>query len=210
MPDHAEPTESVALLHPAATAYLGLFREARLRYGETVVVSGAGGAVGSTAVQFAAAAGAHVIATARAEDADWCRFAGAHAVFDYRDPDLWNRIAAVTLHGVNVFFETSRHYAFEQTVPLLARGGRFVLITGIGSTVPLPLEQLYLRDASLRGFVISNATVTDLADAAEAINDGIARRVLRVRINTTLPMDKSAEAHRLMEMGTRGRIVVLP
>ena len=210
LPDGADPAQTVALLHPAATAHLGLFREARLRLGERVVVSGAGGAVGSTAVQLAAAAGAHVIATARPDDADWCRSSGAHAVFDYGDPDLWNRIRAEARDGVDVFLETSRHYAFEHVLPLLARGGRFVLITGIGSTVPLPLESLYLRDASLRGFVISNATVTDLADAAAAINVGIARRVLRVRISTTLPMDKSAEAHRLMERGTRGRIVVLP
>jgi NADPH:quinone reductase-like Zn-dependent oxidoreductase len=210
LPDGVDPADSVALVHPAATAYLGLFREARLRYGETVVVSGAGGAVGSTAVQFAAAAGAHVIATAREEDADWCRSAGADVAFDYRDPDLWNRIAAAAPQGVDVFFETSRHYAFEQTLPLLARGGRLVLITGIGSTVPLPLEQLYLRDASLRGFVISNATVPDLADAAAVIIDGIARGLLRVRIGSRLPMEKSAEAHRLMESGTRGRIVVFP
>jgi NADPH:quinone reductase-like Zn-dependent oxidoreductase len=120
------------------------------------VSSGAGGAVGSTAVQFAAAAGAHVIATARSEDADWCRSAGADIVFDYGDPDSWNRIAAAAPEGIDVFFE--RHYAFEQTFPL-ARGGRLVLITGIGSTVPLPLERLYLCNAGLRGFVISNAVV---------------------------------------------------
>jgi NADPH:quinone reductase-like Zn-dependent oxidoreductase len=79
LPDGADPAETVALLHPAGTAYLALFREAGLRYGETVVVSGAAGAVGSTAVQFAAASGAHVIATAREEDAGGCRSAGADA-----------------------------------------------------------------------------------------------------------------------------------
>jgi NADPH:quinone reductase-like Zn-dependent oxidoreductase len=210
LPDGADPVEAVAVLHAAATAYLGLFREAQLRYGETLVVSGAGGAVGTTVVQLAAAAGAHVIATARAEDADWCRSAGAEAVFDYRDPDLWSRIAAAAPRGVDVFFETSRHYAFERTLPLLARGGRFVLITGIGSTIALPLEQLYLRDASLRGFVISNASAADLAEAARAINDGLSRKRLRVRIGTQLPLDEAAQAHRLLESGTRGRIVVVP
>jgi NADPH:quinone reductase-like Zn-dependent oxidoreductase len=210
LPDGADAADTVALVHPAATAYLGLFREAQLRYGQRVVVSGAGGSVGTAAVQLAAAAGAHVIATARAEDADWCRSAGAEVVFDYSDPDLWTRIAAATAGGVDVFFETSKHYAFAHTMPLLAQGGRFVLITGIGATVPLPLEQLYLRDASLRGFVISNASVSDLAGAANAINDGISRRLLHVRIATRLPLDQSAQAHRLMEEGTRGRIIVLP
>jgi NADPH:quinone reductase-like Zn-dependent oxidoreductase len=210
LPDGADVADTVALVHPAATAYLGLFREAQLRYGQRVVVSGAGGSVGTAAVQLAAAAGAHVIATARAEDADWCRSAGAELVFDYRDSALWTRIASATPGGIDVFLETSRHYAFEHTLPLLARGGRFVLITGIGATVPLPLEQLYLRDASLRGFVISNASVSDLAGAAHAINDGILRRLLRVRIATRLPLEQSAQAHRLLEEGTRGRIIVVP
>lgn len=210
LPAGANPTEAVALVHSAGTAYLALFREARLKYGDTVVVSGAAGAVGSTAVQFAAASGVHVIATAREEDAEWCRSAGAEVVFDYRNPDLWTRINEAAPNGVNVFLETSKHYDFAQTLPLLARGARFILITSMGSPVQLPLEQLYLRDASLRGYTISTATITDLAEAARAINDGIARGLLKVRISTQLPLDDSAQAHRLMEEGTRGRIVVLP
>lgn len=210
LPDGADPTETVALLHPAGTAYLGLFREAALRFGETILVSGGAGAVGSSAVQFAAASGAHVIATAREEDADWCRSVGAEVVLDYRDPDLAARIRTAAPGGVDVFFETSRHFDFPRTLPLLAQGGRFVVISSLGSAVQLPLDQLYLRDASLRGFTISGATATDLAGAARAINDGVSRGLLRVRIGTRLRLEESARAHRLMEEGTRGRIVVIP
>jgi NADPH:quinone reductase-like Zn-dependent oxidoreductase len=210
LPHGTDPVDAVALLHAAATAYLGLFREARLRFGETVLVSGAGGAVGSAAVQLASASGARVIATARADDHAWCRSSGAADVFDYRDPDLWPRVASAAPRGIDVFFETSRHFAFDRTLPRLAHRGRFILITGIGATLPVPLEALYLRDASLRGFVISNASAAELADAASAINEGMARGLLRVRIGTRLPLAESAQAHRLMEQGTRGRIVVLP
>lgn len=210
LPAGADPSDTVALLHPAATAYLGLFREAGLRFGETVVVSGAAGAVGSTAVQLAAACGAHVIATAREEDADWCRSAGAEVVFDYRDPDLWARVGRAAPGGVDVFLETSRHYDFTQTLQLLARGGRFVVITSDGSPVQVPLQHLFLRDASLHGFTISTAPVTDLAQAARAINDGISRGRLRVRIGARFALEETAKAHRLMEEeGTRGRSVVL-
>ena len=210
LPEGANPIETVALLHSAATAYLALVREAGLHYGETVLVSGAAGAVGNTAVQLAAAVGAHVIATAREEDADWCRAAGAEVVFDYRDPDLWAHVASAAPNGVNVFLETSRHYDFTQTLPLLARGGRFVVITSDGSPVQVPLEQLYLRDASLRAFTISTASVVDLAEAARAINNAISRRLLRVRIGLQLPLEESVRAHRLIEDGTSGRIVVVP
>lgn len=210
LPAGADPTEAVAVLHSAGTAYLALFREARLRFGETVVVSGGAGAVGSTAVQFAAASGARVIATARGEDADWCRAAGAEVVLDYRDQDLWGRIHEAAPGGVDVFFETSRHFDFPQTLRLLAQGGRFVVITSLGSPVQVPVDQLYLRDASLHGFTISAATAADLAEAASAINDGISRRLLRVRVGTQLSLEESAKAHRLIEEGVHGRIVVSP
>lgn len=210
LPPGADPVEAVAVLHSAGTAHLALFREAGLRFGETIVVSGGAGAVGSTAVQFASAAGAHVIATARDEDLDWCRASGAEVVLDYRDSDLWSQIHAAAPGGVDVFLETSRHFDFVHTLPLLAQGGRFVLISAPGPPAQVPLEQLYLHDASLRGFTISGATVTDLEVVARAINDGISRRLLRVPISTRLPLAESARAHRMMEQGTRGRIVVLP
>ena len=108
-----------------------------------------------------------------------------------------------------MFLETSRKYDFPKTLPLLARGGRFILITSMGPPVPVPLEQLYLRDASLRGFTISTATVADLAEAASAINEGVARGLLRVRISNRLTLEDSVQAHQLMEEGTRGRIVII-
>lgn len=131
-------------------------------------------------------------------------------VLDYRDHDLWDHIREAAPGGVDVFLETSRHFDFPQTLRLLAQGGRFVVISSLGSPVEVPVDQLYLRDATLRGFTISGATAADLAEAARAINDGISRRLLRVRIGARLSLDESAKAHRLIEQGARGRIVVLP
>ncbi|MQA02198.1 MAG: zinc-binding dehydrogenase [Streptosporangiales bacterium] len=211
LPAGVEPVPAVALLHTAATAYLGLFREAQLRYGETVLVSGAAGGVGSAVVQLAAAAGATVIATARDDDADWCRACGASEVVDYRDPDLWTKVAAAAPGGIDVFWENSTHYAFEHTLPLLARGGRFIVIAGRQALPSLPIGQLYVNDASLRGFVISNASAADLADAARAVNRGLADGVLRASVAAELPLAEAADAHRQLEAGaTRGRIVVVP
>src|SRR5690606_31640073 len=107
----------------AATAYIGLFREAGIRPGETVVVCGAGGGVGTAAVQLASAAGARVVATAREEDAEWCRSCGADEVVDYRDPDVYRKIGELVPDGVDVFWDNSGRHDLEQTVPLLARGG---------------------------------------------------------------------------------------
>jgi NADPH:quinone reductase-like Zn-dependent oxidoreductase len=214
LPGDVDPENAVASLHTAATAHLGLFREAGLRIGETVVVTGAGGGVGTATVQLAAAAGARVVATARPDDFDWCRRCGADEVVDYHDPDMYAEIAKLAPAGVDVFWDNAGRHHLERTVPLLARGGRMIIMAGLGATPVLPVGQLYTRDASLRGFVISNATVAELAAAATAINHLLARGTLVSRIGTRLPLTEAARSHRLQEGAEphrpRGRIVVLP
>lgn len=214
LPGGVDPENAVASLHTAATAHLGLFKEASLRIGETIVVTGAGGGVGTATVQLAAAAGARVIATAREDDFDWCRRCGADEVVDYHDPDMYPEIAELAPDGVDVFWDNSGQHHLEQTVPLLALGGRMIILAGLGATPVLPVGQLYTRNASLRGFVISNATVAELAAAATAINHLLSRGTLVSRIGTRLPLTETARSHHLQE-GTdphhpRGRIVVLP
>ncbi|MFI0815302.1 NADPH:quinone reductase [Streptomyces sp. NPDC021098] len=215
LPAGADPVGAVAVLHTAGTAYLGLFREARLRAGETVLVLGAGGGVGSAVVQLATAAGARVIAVDRAENAEWCRECGADHVLDRAAPDLPAAVRDLAPDGVDVHWDCSGHHDFETTVPLLACGGRVVLMAGMGARAVLPVGAVYTRDISLHGFAISNASVADLADAAETINRELASGRLRGRVRTELPLTEAARAHRLLEgreggPGGPGRIVLIP
>lgn len=210
LPAGVDPVEAVATLHTGATACLGLFREARIRIGETIAVLGAAGGVGSSTVQLASAAGARVIATARESDADWCRACGADEVFDYRDPEVFTRIADHAPQGVDVLWDNSGRNDLEQTMPLLARGARVLVTSGLGGTATVPVGPLYTRDIGLHGFAISNATTTDLARAAQVINHELARGQLRARIAARLPLIEAAEAHRRQETGPSGRIVVVP
>jgi NADPH:quinone reductase-like Zn-dependent oxidoreductase len=84
LPARVDPVEAVAVLHPAATAYLALFRHGGLRPSEILYVAGAAGNVGTVMTSLARAGGARVLAGARPEDAGWCRAAGAAEVVDYR------------------------------------------------------------------------------------------------------------------------------
>jgi NADPH:quinone reductase-like Zn-dependent oxidoreductase len=205
------PVEDAArVLHVAATAWLGLFRHARLSLGETVLVNGAGGGVGTAVVQLAKAAGAFVVATTSAADVDWVESCGADVVLDYRSPSLASSLDDRVGDGVDVWWDNSGINDLAFALPRLAIGGRFVMISGMDATPTVRAGDLYTRDASLLGFAISNASLSDLASAARAINGLLARGALASRAGEVFPLSRAADAHRAIEAGAKGRLLVLP
>ncbi|MEU9558238.1 NADPH:quinone reductase [Streptomyces fumanus] len=210
LPDGVSPEQAVAVMHPAATAYLALFTHGALRPGESVLVVGAGGNVGSAAVTLAAEAGARVLATARAEDEEHCRALGAEGFADYRAPDLADRLRAAAPHGVDLVVDAAGRNDLEGAVDLLALRGRVVVLAGLDSRPLLPVGPLYLKDGTVTGFVISRATVAELAEAARALNRLLARGRLRAREVEERPLSTMAEAHARLERGElHGRRLVL-
>ena len=209
LPDRVDSVDAVAAFHPGATAYLGLFQHAGIKPGQTIVVGGAGGGVGSAVVQLAATAGARILATASPMDVDWCLSCGAEQVFDYGDPDVEARIAAAAPDGVDVYWDTSGHHNFDAIIPVLAHGARIVLMAALDARPVLPVGAVYTRDISLHGFVISNASVSDLARAAPLINRLLAQGVLRIRVAEVMSLADAAQAHRMVESGqVKGRVVL--
>jgi len=214
LPAGVDPQRAVAALHTGAAAWLGLFREGRLQSGDTVFIAGAAGGVGSAAVQMARATGARVLATAAAADARWVASLGAEHVLDYRDPDLTARLLDLAAGAVDVYWDQSGRHDFDQALQMLASGGRIIVSAGLDAVPALPVGKLYTRDASLRGFALSNASKKDLARAARTVNAHLESGRLEVRIAKTLTLEEAAQAHRLLETDgqsrLRGRIVVLP
>lgn len=212
LPEGVDPVQTVALAHPAATAWLGLHRHAHVQAGDVAYVGGGGGNVGECVVRLAASAGLRVVASASAADLDRVREAGAGTVVDYRSPDLVDQLRAAAPEGFDLHWDTSGHHDLEATVGLVRRGGR-VLLTAAGpeASVPLPVGTAYTKDVGLLGFVISNATVEDLAAAARAVNRRLADGTLRARVAEVLPLSATAEAHRRIEAGeVSGRLVLRP
>jgi NADPH:quinone reductase-like Zn-dependent oxidoreductase len=221
LPAGVDPLQAVAVLHPGATAFLALQQHARLQSGECVYVGGGAGQVGSALIVQAARAGARVVASARSEDASYCRELGAEAVLDYRSPTLATELAEAAAGraaagsgrtGVDVYVETSGKHDFAQAIGSLAKGGRIILLAGVEAESPLPVGKLYTRDGSLLGFVISNAGVAELARSAACVNELLAGGLLRPRKIEVMPLAQLALAHRLLESGqVRGtRLVLVP
>ncbi len=211
-----EDAAAVALV--GITAHLGLFAKARLQAGETVFVNGGAGGVGSMVVQLAKAAGARVIATAGSDErVAKARGFGADLALNHRTQDVAAAVKEFAPAGVNVFWETQREPDFDKAVPLLAPRGRFVLMAGREARPVFPVGPFYVKDCSLHGFAMFNATPDEQRGCAADLNRWLAEGKLRANIDRVLPLAQAAAAHRLQEESTlqksgalAGKIVLKP
>ncbi len=212
LPDTVDPLAAVAVLHPAASAYLALLTHGRLRAGETVLVAGGAGHVGRAAIVIAVHAGARVLATAAAADLDECRRLGAEAAFDHRDPHLAGTLRDAVGGQVDVHLDTSGHHDLDLATDLMAGRGRIVVMAGMGAHPQVPMGRIYTRDLTVTGFAISTATTAELDEAAARVNQLLAVEALVPRRVERLPLSAAAEAHRRLEAGqARGvRLVLIP
>ncbi len=202
------------------TAHLGLFLHAGLRSGEVVFVNGGSGGVGSAVVQLAKAAGATVITTAgSAEKASLCLAAGADHVIQYRSEDVSSRLAEITARTglIHVWFETLRNPSPAQSIPLLAKRGRLVLMAGRDARPEFPVGPFYVKDLRLIGFAMFNASAEEQRQTAAELNRLLATGAWKPGIGARFPFSQAAAAHRLQEENTlhnagtlTGKIILTP
>lgn len=158
----AEQTWLGALGMPGMTAYFGLFDVGRLRDGDTVVVSGAAGAVGSVVGQLAKIRGCRVIGIAGGPDkCAWLKEIGFDAAIDYRQGDVTAKLRELIPDGLDVYFDNVGGEILDAALANLRRGARIVLCGAISSynaeNLP-PGPQRYLAllvyRASMTGFLV--------------------------------------------------------
>lgn len=211
--------EAAAVALVGITAHLGLFRCGHLQSGETVFVNGGTGGVGSMVVQMAKAVNARAITTVGSkEKAELCRSWGADLVLNYKSDDVPGRIRDFTSGmGVQVWYETQREPDFVKTVDLLARRGRMIIMAGRQAQPTFPVGPFYVKDCSLYGFAMFNATPDEQRTCAEDINRWLAEKKLRVPIGKTFRFSEAAAAHQFLEENTlqkagtlTGKIVLVP
>ncbi|MDA5140665.1 medium chain dehydrogenase/reductase family protein [Streptomyces sp. AD681] len=125
IPDGIDAAAAETVIVNGVTAWQMLHRTAKVRTGQTIVVLGANGGVGSTLVQLAAHAGITVIGTASPRHHDTLRRLGVAPV-DYHDPDMYARIREIAPDGVDAVFDHVGGAAIEDSWQLLRRGGTLV------------------------------------------------------------------------------------
>lgn len=181
----------------AVTAWQALFDHAQAKAGQTVVIHGAAGNVGSYAVQLAHSAGVHTIATAAADDIPFVQSLGANTVIDYRTERFEEHVrdadAVIDLVGGE-----TQNRSFQ----VLRRGGKLI------SAVSQPDQHLAEEQGVEAAFFLVNVTRQYLTEIARLIDAG----KLRTRVGATIPLADAREAHLMLE-GERpqpkGKIVLV-
>ena len=212
LPANVSFAQGAAMGTPYPTAYRGLFQRADAKPGETVLVHGASGGVGTAAVQLARARGLRVFGTAGSDEGrTLAREQGAHEVFDHRAPDHLEHIMNATSgRGVDVIVELLANVNLGKDLTILAKRGRVVVIGSRGRVEINPRDTMQ-RDADIRGMVMPNTPPAELASIHAALVAGLENGTLRPVIGKEFPLGEAAEAHRaVMEPGSFGKIVLVP
>jgi len=212
LPDNITFQQGAGVHIPYATAYRALFMRAHARPGETVLVHGASGGVGTAAVQIARAHGMVVIGTAGTDRGrQLVREQGADHVLDHKSPGYLDELMQLTGgRGVDVILEMLSNVNLGKDLKVLAKNGRVVVI-GSRGTVEIDPRDTMSRDAAILGMTLMNADERERVSLRAALYAGMRDGLLRPIVGRELPLAEAPRAHRdIIEEPAYGKIVLIP
>ena len=178
---------------PYITAWASVVNAAQIQAGETILIIGAGGAVGQAATQIANWKKAHVIGADITSDP----IPGTEAVVNTKSEDLRRRVLELTGgNGVNAVFNTVGGPLFEPALQSLAFGGRQVVISSAGNpSVSFNLIDFYHNFSRLLGVDSYGLTPRQVAQIASELQEGFETGALKTPAIETVPFDKAVDAY---------------
>ena len=198
--------EAASLPENAFTVWHNVFERGRLAAGETILIHGGTSGIGYTAIQYAKAFGAKVIATVGSDDkAAFCRKIGADHAINYRTHDFVAEVAAITgKRGVEVILDMVGGDYIARNLRCIAIEGRLVIIAFLhGSRVEVDWMPIMLKRLTVTGSTMRASPVERKVAIAAALRERVwplyaSGRVLPV-IHRVFPLAEAAAAHALME-----------
>src|SRR4051794_5326150 len=190
LPGDVDFTVGAGVAMTGLTAWQGLFEHGRLQSGQSVLVHGAAGAVGSMAAQLAREAGAHVIGTGRSDGRQPALDFGAHEFIDLDNDTLED------VGGVDLVFDVLGGDIQKRSAGVVRAGGTLVTVTG-------PPEAWPADGLAIDFVVISDRA--QLSEIAQRVRDGR----LRTNIGTVAALEDAVAAFNPTER-TRGKTIIRP
>ncbi|MEX0660467.1 MAG: NADP-dependent oxidoreductase [Balneolaceae bacterium] len=180
------------------TAYQSLFNAGKLEKGQTVLILGASGGVGTMAIQLAKTFDAKVIGVASEKNHAYMKELGADETIDYSNNHVGKAVNKVAPDGVDLIFHCSRGDSLDQTKDTLKKGGHLVSITNSKPEV---------RDDIQFNYVFVEPNAVQLKHLQELANDG----KWEMPVSETFSLEEVSKALQQVEsLHTRGKLVITP
>ena len=193
--------EAASLPLAGCTAWDGIIGFGQVQLGETVLQHAGAGGVGSLAVQMAKAAGARVLSTCRGSNADLVKSLGADVTIDYRAERFEDAVLRATSdRGADLVYDAVGGDTLSRSVQVTRPRGRLISIVDTSGD---------LNTAFLRNLTVSFLFMERAGYKMEALKTLVERGQLKPVIDSVMPLERVAEAHRRLEAGgVRGKIVL--
>ena len=199
------------------TSHVALCHRARLRPGETLVVHGAAGGVGLTAVAIGARLGAIVIATANGSDKlEVARQHGAHFGIDTGREDVRARIKALTAgRGADVVYDPVGGDLFAASLRSIAFEGRILVIGFASRTVPqIPANHLLVKNVDVIGVnwpAYAELNPRVMTQSLHELLQWVQAGAIRPHVSSTFPLERTVDAiQQVVARRSTGKVVVVP
>jgi putative PIG3 family NAD(P)H quinone oxidoreductase len=218
VPSWITDIEAAAIPEAFVTAHQALFHLGGLQKGERVLIHGAGGGVGSAAVQLAILSEAgKVITTSSAQKQDRLRALGVDLAIDYRGEQFDEVLARLSPDaGVDVILDFVGGPYLERNIRSLRPGGRLIQI-GVsgGSQATLPLDLVLFRRLRIEGTVMKSVSLTEKRNIVGRFSErwmpALAKGELKPIIDRTFALREASEAQRHFERAEHfGKILLVP
>jgi NADPH:quinone reductase len=215
MPEGLDFTQAAGVAMTYFTSYHALKQRAQLKEGETLLVLGAAGGVGSTAVELGKHMGARVIAAASSEEKlAMCRDLGADETINYTEQDLKTAIKELTAgKGVDVVYDPVGGDYAEPALRGMAWNGRYLVIGFASGPIPeIPLNLALLKGCSIVGVFWGRFIAEEPAVHLQNIKELwslFAEGRLKPAINDVFPVEAYEDAYEvMMERKARGKVIL--
>jgi putative PIG3 family NAD(P)H quinone oxidoreductase len=216
VPERLGWEEAAAVPEVFLTVFLNVFRLAGFAAGGTVLVHGGGSGIGTAAIQLVKSAGGTIVVTAGSDEkCRRCRELGADVAVNYRSGDFVEEARGATGgRGVDVVLDSIGADYLERNLAALRTGGCLILIGLMGGArAEMNLATLLMRRLHVVGSTLRSRSVeekTELTDAfSRRFGDALAEGQVRPVVDRVLPLERVAEAHRVMKASEHfGKIVL--
>ena len=212
LPEKISFAQGSGIWVPYGTAYFALYPCAHARAGQSVLIHGASGGVGTAAIQMARALGLTVYGTAGSEKGlELVKREGAHRAFLHSKSGYQDEILEATGgRGVDLILEMLANVNLGVDLKLLATGGCVVVIGSRGDVTIMPRD-LMMRRASILGFALWGINEAEEREIHAALASGLENGTLRPVVGKQLPLAEAPRAHvEILESRAFGKIALIP